>query len=92
MDLTVRVKEIHGQCPVYKVGDEFRLKEGYKLESSMPLCMHSLSSIMPFYNALRYAEPSELGLGRDDGNAYVQCPDACEYTDGGSVVFQIKKE
>ena len=52
----------------------------------------SLSSIMPFYNALRFTEPSELGLAGNDGKAYVQCPDACEHTGGGTVVFEIIKE
>ncbi len=91
MDLVVRVKEIKGECPVFSVGDAFIIKEGYKLESAIPLCMHSLSSIMPFYNALRFADPSELGLAGEGGRACVQCPDACEHTGGGTVVFEIEK-
>jgi len=31
MDLVIRVKEIVGHCPVYKVGDTFVLEEGYKI-------------------------------------------------------------
>ena len=43
MDLIVRVKEIKGTCSVYKLGDTFKLKDGYRLVSEIPLCMHSLA-------------------------------------------------
>ena len=89
-DIIIRVKEIKGQCPVFSVGDKIILKEGYKIESEIEICMHSLASIMPFYNALRFAGPSELGLG-EENSAYVQCPDACEHTGGGTVVFEISR-
>ena len=57
-DLVVRVKEVKGHCPVYKVGDSFRLERGYRLVADGPLCMHSLASLLPYYNALRVSEPS----------------------------------
>ena len=44
MDLIVRVKEIKGTCSVYKLGDTFKLKDGYRLVSEIPLCMHSLAA------------------------------------------------
>ncbi len=53
MDLIIKVEEIKGHCPVYKVGDIFKLEDGYRLTAEISLCMHALSSIMPFYNALR---------------------------------------
>ena len=53
MDLIVRVTEIKGRCPVYQVGDTFRLEGGFRLVADRPLCMHSLASLMPHYNALR---------------------------------------
>jgi uncharacterized repeat protein (TIGR04076 family) len=89
MDLIIRVREIKGDCPVFGVGDTFIIKDGYKLESGIGVCMHSLASIMPFYNALRFAEPGELGLEGEGGSAYVQCPDPCGHTGGGTVVFEI---
>ena len=92
VDLIVKVVEIKGKCPVYKVGDEFYIKEGYKLESRGFICMHSLASIMPYYNALsKGVSPEELGLGKGN-TAYVHCLDPCEYTGGGTVVFKITKE
>ena len=91
-NLRIKVKEIKGHCPVYKVGDAFYIMDGYKLEAPQPICMHSLASLMPYYVALsKGIPPKELGLGQGD-LAYIQCLDPCEYTDGGTVVFEIKRE
>ena len=94
MDISVRVKEIKGTCSVYKVGDTFKLIDGYQLVSEIPLCMHSLSALLPFYNALRIFEPEKWGLaGKDDkSKAYIQCLDAYSYTDGGTAIFEISCE
>lgn len=91
MDLIVRVVEIRGRCPVYKVGDSFRLEEGYKLVSEVPLCMHALASLMPFYNALRVSPPGRWGLAGKEApeRAYIQCMDPEAYTGGGTVVFEV---
>jgi uncharacterized repeat protein (TIGR04076 family) len=93
MNLVITAKEIRGHCPIYKVGDSFTLKGGYQLVSEIPVCMHALASLMPFYNALRASEPAQLGLaGKDDKTkAYVQCPDSAEHTGGGTVTFEITK-
>jgi uncharacterized repeat protein (TIGR04076 family) len=93
MDLIVRVKEIKGTCSVYKVGDIFKLKDGYRLVSDIPLCMHSLAALLPHYNALRISKPEKWGLaGKEDKTkAYIQCPDAYSYTDGGTAIFEIQK-
>ena len=93
MDLIVKVREIKGTCPVYKVGDTFKLEESYRLVSEIPLCMHSLAALMPHYNALRVSEPSNWGLaGKQDADkAYVQCLDPVAYTGGGTVVFEITR-
>jgi uncharacterized repeat protein (TIGR04076 family) len=94
MNLIIKVKEIKGNCPVYRQNDSYTLKDGYKLISKIPLCMHSLASIIPFYNALRISGPDKFGIaGKKNINAaYVQCPDACSYTDGGTAVFEISRE
>jgi uncharacterized repeat protein (TIGR04076 family) len=91
MDLVVTVKEIKGHCPTYKVGDSFTLRAGYQLVSDIPVCMHGLTALMPYYNALRVSAPAQWGLaGKEDKTkAYVHCPDPCEYTAGGTVVFEI---
>jgi uncharacterized repeat protein (TIGR04076 family) len=91
MDLLVRVKEIKGKCAVYKEGDTFRLKDGFRLTTDIQLCMHSLASLLPHYNALRVSPPSQWGLaGRnDEAKAYVQCLDPRSYTGGGTVVFEL---
>jgi uncharacterized repeat protein (TIGR04076 family) len=53
MDLLVAVKEIKGRCPVHRAGDSFTLKACYQLVSEIPVCMHALASLMPWYNALQ---------------------------------------
>lgn len=93
MYLLVRVVEITGRCAVYKVGDSFRLEDGYRLVSHIPLCMHALAALLPFYNALRVSEPKQCGLAGKDNSAkaYIQCPDVVSYTGGGTVIFEISK-
>jgi uncharacterized repeat protein (TIGR04076 family) len=47
---------------------------------------------MPYYVALyRGIDPRKLGLSKDGKKAYVQCLDACNYTGGGTVIFEIKR-
>lgn len=94
MDLIILVKEIKGKCPVYKLNDSFKLVNGYRLVTKIPLCMHSLASIMPHYNALKVAEPCQFGLAgtQDKTKAYVQCLDPAAYTNGGTVIFEITRK
>ena len=89
----VRVAEIKGRCPVYKVSDCFRLEDGYRLVSKIPLCMHSLAALLPHYNGLRISEPTRWGLAGKENKrkAYVQCLDASSYTDGGTAILEISK-
>ena len=93
MDLQVTVKEIKGHCPTYRVGDSFVLKAGYQLVSDIPVCMHGLAALMPYYNALRVSEPEQWGIeGKTDKTkAYLHCPDPCDQTGGGTVIFEISK-
>jgi len=93
MDLLVKVKAIKGHCPMYKVGDSFTLKAGYQLVSDIPVCMHALASLMPYYNCLRVSQPKDWGLeGKEDKEkAYIQCPAPVDYTGGGTVTFEISK-
>jgi len=94
MDLVITIKEIIGNCPVYKVGDRIVLEEGYKInlsKSSATICMHSLSSIMPYYVALsKGILPTNLGLAKEGDKAYIQCLDPCKYTGGGTVIFEVQ--
>lgn len=93
MDLKVTVKAIKGHCPTYHTGDSFVLKAGYQLVSDIPVCMHGLAALMPYYNALRVSEPAQWGIeGKEDKTkAYLHCPDACDHTGGGTVVFEVSK-
>jgi len=91
-NLQIRVIQIKGYCPVYQKGDQFEILEGYKLQTKITLCVHSLASIIPYYLPLsRGIAPKELGLGKKE-IAYVQCLDPWEYTGGGTVIFEIKRK
>ena len=90
--LVVKVVNIEGKCPVYKVGEKIVLDEGYRvnLEESDNICMHSLASIMPYYVALyNGVSPKNLGLANKEGKACVHCLDPCELTGGGTVIFEV---
>ena len=95
MKLIIKVFDIKGNCPVYKIGDKIILKQGYILDpkETDTVCMHSLISILPFYVALsKGIEAKDLGLSRRGSKeAYVQCPDPCELTGGGTVQFEISR-
>jgi uncharacterized repeat protein (TIGR04076 family) len=95
MKLIVKVVEIKGRCPVYEVGNKITLKDGYILdtEESDMVCLHSLTSILPYYIALaKGVKAKEIGLSRGDSKeAYVQCLDPCEITGGGTVRLEISR-
>lgn len=95
MRLAIEVIEIEGQCPVYRIGDKIILDDGYKvnLRETDNICMHSLSSILPYYNSLsKGVSPQELGLAKEGKDAYVQCLNPKKYTGGGTVTFIITRE
>lgn len=88
--LRIRVVDIQGHCPVYRLGDEWHIEDGYKLVCDRVVCLHALQSLNPYYVALsRGLAPRELGLAGKDGAAYVQCLDPQRYTEGGTVTFRI---
>ena len=97
MKLVIKVVEIHGSCPVYKLGDKIVLDEGYKvnLKETDGICMHSLTSILPYYNLLTAGvDMGQFGLlkkGDSSSAPRVRCLDPVEYTGGGSVVFEMTR-
>ena len=92
MDLQIEVVEVKGKCATHQAGDKYILKDGFKLVAKIPICMHGLAAILPFYNALRYVPGNRFGLdSKDEPNAaFVQCPDACDHTNGGTAVYKIE--
>ena len=88
--LQVKVCQIKGYCPVYKVGDKMTI-EGAKilLDKTDAVCIHALSTLLHYVVALdEGADPVKLGLSKDKEHAYMQCVDPGEpYTEGGTVIF-----
>jgi len=93
IDMKIKVKSIKGTCPIFKPNTTFFIRQGYILDTAgQNICMHALSSMMPFYSALSLENitPSILGLGSST-KAYIQCPDPCDLTNGGTVLFEIER-
>ena len=98
MKLVITVEDVKGRCPAYRTGDRVVLDSGFKfnLRETTACCMHSLGSIMPFYCALaKGIAPKSMGLApkedRESPKAYVHCPDPCEKSGGGTVLFSIER-
>ena len=93
--LTIKAVAVKGSCPVYKIGDQIVIDDGFRLNlaETDAVCMHSLASFMPYYVALsKGVTPAQLGLANDQGVACVQCLDPAECTGGGTVLFEMTTE
>jgi len=90
-DVIVKVIKIKGNCQMYKEGDSFLIREGYKLDAKKTLCMHSLLSIMPYYVALsKGVNYEDTGLGKE--SIKVQCLDPNYCADSGTVIFEVRRK
>jgi uncharacterized repeat protein (TIGR04076 family) len=94
--LVIGVKEIRGNCPVFKVGDKI-VVESPKIivEKTDNICIHAfgcvLSMIVPLSRGISF---KKLGLATEGGEkGYIQCLDPGKpYTNGGTVLFEIRRE
>lgn len=94
--LVITVKEVRGNCPVFKLGDKIIIvSPEILIDKSDNVCIHALGSmlsmIIPLSHGISF---KQLGLAKEDGDkGYVQCLDPGKpYTDGGTVLFEIKRE
>ncbi len=94
--LVISVKEIRGNCPVFKVGDRI-VVESPKIivEKTDNICVHAFGCMLSMIVALsRGISFKNLGLAREEGEkGYIQCLDPGKpYTNGGTVLFEIRRE
>ena len=94
--LEIKVCEIRGICPVYKVGDRIVIDDPkIVLDKTDALCTHALSTLLHYVTILEHDWcPVKLGLTRaeDPEHAYMQCIDPGEpYTKGGTVIFDCRR-
>ena len=94
--LEIKVCEIRGKCPVYKVGDKMVVADPkILLGRTDAVCTHALSTLLHYVTILEHDWcPVELGLttSQDPEHAYMQCVDPGEpYTEGGTVIFECRK-
>jgi uncharacterized repeat protein (TIGR04076 family) len=94
--LVITVKEIHGKCPVFKVGEKITIESPkVAINKTDNLCVHAFGCMLSMIVPLSYgASFKKLGLAKEEGEkGYVQCLDPGKpYTDGGTVLFEIKRE
>ena len=94
--LEIRVCEIRGKCPVYKVGDKMVIADPkILLDRTDALCTHALSTLLHYVTILEHDWcPVKLGLTtpEDSKHAYMQCVDpGTPYTEGGTVIFECRR-
>jgi uncharacterized repeat protein (TIGR04076 family) len=92
--IELRVCEIRGKCPVYKVGDNMTIRGAEILmDRTNAICIHALSTLLHYIVALdEGADPVKLGLSKNKEHAYMQCVDPGEpYTEGGTVIFDCHR-
>jgi len=94
--LVISVKEIRGNCPIFKVGDKIVVESPKIVVSETDnICIHALGCMLSMIVPLGYGISfKKLGLAKEeDEKGYVQCLDPGKpYTDGGTVLFEIKRE
>ena len=94
--LEIKVCEIRGKCPVYKVGDRMVIDDPeIVLDKTNALCTHALSTLLHYVTILEHDWcPVKLGLTtpQNPDHAYMQCVDPGEpYTQGGTVLFKCRR-
>ena len=93
MKVIIRVKEIRGNCVVFKGGEKIVI-EGPEiiLNGTDKICIHALVPLLHYVVAIREGvDPVKLGLAKEGKKAYVQCMDPGEpYTNGGTVIFEME--
>ena len=94
--LEIRVREIRGNCPVYKVGGKIVIDDPKTLlDRTDALCTHALSTLLHYVTILEHGWcPVRLGLTTPAGpeHAYMQCVDPGKpYTEGGTVIFECRR-
>lgn len=94
--LIITVKEIRGNCPVFKTGDKIVIESPKIIvKETDNLCVHALGCMLSMLVPLSHGESfQKLGLSKEEGEkGYVQCLDPGKpYTSGGTVIFEIKRE
>ena len=94
--LVITAKETRGKCPIFKVGNKIVVETPkILLKKTDTLCVHAFGSMLSMITALsRGISFKELGLATKEGDVgYVQCLDpGSPYTDGGTVIFEIRRE
>jgi len=93
--IRIRVHNIRGSCPVFKVGDEIVI-DGAELvlSETNAYCVWAAASFTPYLHAIRAGvPPNVVGLATHGSDYYVQCLDpGPPLTPGGTVVFKMSLE
>jgi uncharacterized repeat protein (TIGR04076 family) len=94
--ITISADRLKGTCPLYESGQQVAVFNSWYFEAypTTKLCCHALAAMLtavaPFSKGL---SARELGFGKENDVAFVQCPDPVRpYTCGGTVTFRLQRE
>lgn len=92
----IKVGEIRGKCPVYKIRDKIVVDDPkILLDKTGALCTHALSTLLHYVTILEHDwRPMKLGLTtlEDPDHAYMEFVDPGQpYTEGGTVNFKCRR-
>ena len=93
--IKIRVKEIRGYCPIYRVDDEIIIIGCHIVKiPDNGICLHSIISMATFIYALTHGvSAKELGIGKEENVGFIQCQDpGPPLTEGGTVFFELRRE
>jgi uncharacterized repeat protein (TIGR04076 family) len=72
----IRVKEVRGNCALgYRPEDNFTIENFYIKNTSKPVCLHALASMLTLLAPLKGIPATALGIGKQEDTGYTQCPD-----------------
>jgi len=94
--VTINVERLEGVCPLYVPGQTVATLNRWYFEprQETKLCSHAVAAMLtalgPFSKGV---SARNLGFGKENDIAFVQCPDPGEpYSCGGTVTFRLERE
>ncbi len=94
--VVIEVVKVKGKCALnYRVGDRI-VVDGFYIDpknNNARICIHALTSMTSLLSPFLHGVSAKLlGIGKDEDEGYLQCPDPGKpYTCGGTVVFRVKR-
>ena len=89
------VNSIRERCPAHEFGNKIAHESSeMRLNETDRVCLNAMPCMIHFLYALtKGVSIREMGLGKTEEKAYIQCPDRSPpYTSGETVMSEIRRE